>query len=147
MPSDLSGRHARPTSTPTMVRFTHPTNITLGTTFRRTSARCGRDAAIAGKQRLPAVDALERGEDVLDVVAGDAVKMKIGGVQLGRQFGPFGFVPLVEPAAVFLPKAAGGEVAGVGKRQHVFGLQVSFSTRWLIHDSSVVRRSHGHGLS
>ena len=74
-----------------------------------------------GKSVCCVVDAFERGEDVLNVVAGDAVEVKEGGVEFGHQFGPLGFIPLVEPAAVFRLETAAGEVAGVGQRQHVFG--------------------------
>ena len=67
------------------------------------------------------MDAFERREDVLGVVAVDAVEVEVGGVELGHQFGPLGFVPFVEPAAVFFFEAAAREVAGVGQREHVFG--------------------------
>ena len=100
------------------------------------------------KSGVVVVDAFERGEDVLDVVAVDAVEVEEGGVEFGHEFGPFGFVPLVEPAAVFRLETAAGEVAGVGQRQHVFGragelehplADPRFQRR--------LRRSHGQGLS
>ncbi len=66
-----------------------------------------RDARSAGEEGLLlVVDAFERRQDVLDVVAGDAVEVKEGGVEFGHEFGPLGFIPLVEPAAVFRLEAA-----------------------------------------
>jgi hypothetical protein len=66
-----------------------------------------------GEEVAAVVDAFERREDVLGVVAIDAVEVKVGGIELGHQAGPLLGVPLVEPPVVFLAKAAAGEAAGL----------------------------------
>ena len=43
-----------------------------------------RDAGSTWEEGLLVVDAFERGEDVLHVVAGDAVQVKVGGVEFGH---------------------------------------------------------------
>jgi hypothetical protein len=43
-----------------------------------------------------AAGGLERGEDVGGVVAGDAVEVEVGGVELATEFGAFLFLPFPE---------------------------------------------------
>src|SRR5438067_22506 len=57
----------------------------------------------------------ERGEDVLHVVALDAVKMEIGRVEFGTQLVPLSFLPDMDAVA-----ARALEIADAGKRNHVF---------------------------
>jgi len=77
-----------------------------------------RRAAILGKQRRRFVDAFEGRENILGIVAAQAIEMKIGGVQLGHQLRPLGFVPLVKPPVVFFLKTALRKIARLGQRQH-----------------------------
>ena len=57
-----------------------------------------------GSRVLLVVDAFEGRKDVLGGGGRDAVEVKERGVEFGHQLRPLGFVPLVEPAAVFLLK-------------------------------------------
>ena len=42
-----------------------------------------------------------------------------GGVEFVHEFGALALVPLIEPAAVFGLETAAGQVACLGKRQHI----------------------------
>ncbi len=76
---------------------------------------------MAGQKGRMFVDALEGGKDILGIVAVQAVQVEESGVELGHEFGPVGFVPLVQPSAVFGLKAAASEAAGLRERQHIDG--------------------------
>ncbi len=78
-------------------------------------------AVVPGKQGRRVVDAFERRENILGIVAVEAVEMEIGGVEFGHQLRPFGFVPLVEPPVVGFLKTARRKIARLGQRQHIFG--------------------------
>lgn len=79
----------------------------------------GGDAS--GEEGLLVVDAFEGGEDILGVALVQPVEVEEGGVEFGQEFGSLGFVPFVEPAAVFCVEATALKIAGVGEGEHVFG--------------------------
>lgn len=58
---------------------------------------------------------MESGEEVFDVVAGQAVKVEVGGVELGEEVDAL-------PGALAMDGRL--ETGGVGKRVHLVGLQV-----------------------